>query len=186
MRNTVELTVGKPIAVWSQVEILLSLGHSSLESPDTHSAPPLLLRLVFFIYYINSVAPPDCLTRKPSTRGQQVDHSVTTRCSHACLALTAHCQRAGLKWTACQLLTDTRKFVYHAAFTLWPRGMLWLSAQRLLVIKRYPLVYNEWTPCAEAVQRGCRVALMSCDLVAFYNPYTIFSNHCYTRVFKLL
>jgi hypothetical protein len=36
-----------------------------------------------------------------------------------------------------------------------------LTAQRLLVITRYSLVDNEWTPCAEAVQGGCRVALMS-------------------------
>jgi hypothetical protein len=43
-----------------------------------------------------------------------VDHSVTTRCLHPCLAFTAHYQRASSKWTARQLLTDTRKFVDHA------------------------------------------------------------------------
>jgi hypothetical protein len=118
-------------------------------------------------HYINSVSSPDRLSRKPSTRGRQVDQSVTTRCSHACPALTAYCQRACPMWTACHLLTDSRKFVDHAAFTRGPRGMYWLTAQRLFVISRYSLVDNEWTPCAEAVQRGCRVALMSCDLNSY-------------------
>jgi hypothetical protein len=66
--------------------------------------------------------------------------------------------------SARHLLTDTRKFVDHAAFTRGPRGMHWLTAQRLLVITRYSLVDKEWTPCAAAVPGGCRVALMSRDL----------------------
>jgi hypothetical protein len=119
-------------------------------------------------------ASPDRLSRKPSTRGRQVDHSVTTRCSHARLTLTrCHGQRAGPMWTARHLLTYTRKLVDHAAFTRGPRGMHWLTAQRLLVIMRYSLVDNEWTPCAEAVQGGCRVALISfwntlCYLLIFF------------------
>jgi hypothetical protein len=119
-------------------------GHSSLEPPGTHSAPPRLLGIVFFIWLCmgirNSVSSPDRLSRKPSTRGRRVDQSVTTRCSHACLALTAYCQRACPMWTARHLFTDTRKFVDHAAFTRGPRGMHWLTAQRLLVITRYSLV----------------------------------------------
>jgi hypothetical protein len=52
-------------------------------------------------------------------------------------------------WTARHLITDTRKFVDHAAFTRGPRGMHWLTAQGLLVITRYSLVDN-----VDAARRG--------------------------------
>jgi hypothetical protein len=116
--------------------------------------------------YALTISSPDRLSRKQSTRGRRVDQLVITRCSHACLALTAYCQCACPMWNARHLITDTRKFVDHAAFTRGPRAMHWLTAQRLLVIMRYSLVDNKWTPCAEAVQGGCRVTLMSCDLKA--------------------
>jgi hypothetical protein len=124
------LRFGPNIRPYIRIRLYLKV----LEPPGTHSAPPRLLRIVFFIWhcinyvpmcthYINSVSSPDRLSRKPSTRGRRVDQSVTTRCSHACLAWTAYCQRACPMWTARHLLTETRKFVDHAAFTRGSRGM---------------------------------------------------------------